>query len=49
MFCYEYQVSHNPNTAEIPTPTWKELTGIDGNGKMGKILVPKDFFFFHMM
>lgn len=36
---YVCQVSHNPNTTEIPTPTWKELTGIDGNGKMGKILV----------
>ena len=36
---YVCQVSYNPNTTEIPTPTWKELTGIDGNGKMGKILV----------
>eukprot|EP01035_Chromulina_nebulosa_P028442 gene28442-37546_t len=37
-------VSYNPNTTEIPTPTWKELTGIDGNGKMGKILVSFQLF-----
>jgi hypothetical protein len=34
----------NANTAEIPPPTWKELFGIDGNRKLGEILVSFQLF-----